>query len=121
MKADTLRTFARVRASALAAMIDAGGQPCWVAVGPSAGDVTQSAVLKAGDITRAVGPSAAAATGRTTLPGVQGGKRPVDGELSPAEAARIRDPNGRLVAAMNRALIGLAAAVARPRPPARGG
>ena len=35
MTADTLATFARCRAMALAAMISAGGRPCWVACRPA--------------------------------------------------------------------------------------
>ena len=31
LNANTLHTFARVRSLALAAMIEAGGNPCWVA------------------------------------------------------------------------------------------
>ena len=34
MKPDTFATFARCRAAALAAMIQAGGKPLWVAAGP---------------------------------------------------------------------------------------
>jgi hypothetical protein len=38
MSKDNLQMLARCRALALAAMIDAGGKPCWVAVAPASND-----------------------------------------------------------------------------------
>jgi hypothetical protein len=81
MTADTLHTFARCRSLALAAMIEAGGKPCWVAAGPS--------------------PKARPAL--PALPGVQGENRPVGLPLTPAERLKYPGIDDSLAAAMNRA------------------
>lgn len=87
MTANTLHTLARVRSLALAAMIEAGGRPCWVAAGPSAQISTPPATLPAAR------PIEAAAVG----------------VLTAGETQRMAGASPRLLAAMGRALSRLSA------------
>jgi hypothetical protein len=109
MKAETLHTFARVRSLALARMIEAGGKPCWVAA--YAPDDSPAALPLDRPLPRRTRVTAAP---RAALAGSSGST------LSAAEVAAIADPDGRLVAAMNRAFSHFAAA-APPKAAHAGG
>ena len=126
MTADTFKTLARCKALALAAMIDAGGKPCWVASDPPLSQKRQvsehqSTARNASDAMLRLplrqlasvtvkssryaasprrSPLAAAAAAAAPAPVAD---QPGTG-LTPAELARLAGSSPRLLAAMSRAL-----------------
>jgi hypothetical protein len=82
MTTSTLNTLARCKALALAAMLDAGGKPCWVAAGPAPRPVV----------------SAAAPAPRHRPPG-----RSTPG-LTPGEREKVKHCPAYLILALERAL-----------------
>jgi hypothetical protein len=108
MKTDTLNMFARTRALALAAMIDAGGKPCWVATyapdgSPAAGACAPSAspALRAGPPARS---PAAGACAPSASPALRAGS------LSLTALERVKYPaiDDALAAALDRTFSHLA-------------
>jgi hypothetical protein len=132
MKSDTLRTFARCRALALAAMIEAGGKPCWVATyapdgSPAAGRPVPGPIVTAP--AGRPGQSRPAPAGRpgqsrpappALLRGV-GEKAPTEFSITPAERARYASLDDELVVALDRIFRHFADATPPPCPFPRSG